>query len=164
MELRRAGPPKSWKIKKIKIIKKSPFGDFLMYNILMNKVLNKKKFSIIARARSFVHAFRGLGIILRTQHNAWVHLFFAIVAICAGFYFHISSSEWFALIISTGFVLVAEAFNTAMEIDIDLTSPDFHPYARDTKDVAAGAVLISVIVSAIIGIIIFLPKIILILK
>jgi undecaprenol kinase len=55
-------------------------------------------------------------------------------------------------------VLVAEAFNTAMEIDIDLTSPEEHPYARDTKDVAAGAVLIAVMGAVIIGLIIFVPK------
>ena len=125
----------------------------------MQKTMDKKKFSIIARARSFVHAFRGVGIILRTQHNAWVHLFFAVLVMWAGFFFHITLAEWCALVLSTGFVLVAEAFNTAIEIDIDLTSPDFHPYARDTKDVAAGAVLLSVLTSVIVGLIIFLPKI-----
>lgn len=59
------------------------------------------------------------------------------------------------LVIATGFVLTAESFNTAIEIDIDLTSPNYHPYARDTKDVAAGAVLISAITALIVGIIIF---------
>ena len=58
-----------------------------------------------------------------------------------------------------GFVIIAEAFNTAIEIDIDLTSPEYHPYARDTKDVAAAAVSLSVIMAGIIGLIIFLPKI-----
>jgi undecaprenol kinase len=58
-------------------------------------------------------------------------------------------------------VLVAESFNTAMEIDIDLTSPQYHPYARDTKDVAAGAVLLAVIGAVIVGGIIFIPKILL---
>lgn len=123
------------------------------------KNLNKKSFSIIARARSFIHAFRGIGVIIKTQHNAWVHLVFAFIAIILGFYFNISTSEWSALVLAMGFVLVAEAFNTAIEIDIDLTSPEFHPYARDTKDVAAGAVLISAITSFVIGLIIFLPKI-----
>lgn len=125
----------------------------------MEQIPEKKRFSIIARARSFTHAFRGVGIVLRTQHNAWVHLFFAILVVFVGFYFHISPAEWCALIISTGFVLVAEAFNTAFEIDIDLTSPEHHPYARDTKDVAAGAVLLSVFTSVVVGLVIFLPKI-----
>ncbi|MEI8123705.1 MAG: diacylglycerol kinase family protein [bacterium] len=77
------------------------------------------------------------------------------IAIFLGFYFGITQSEWISLIIVAGLVLVSEAFNTAIEIDIDLTSPDFHPYAKDTKDVAAGAVLISAIIAIIVGILIF---------
>ena len=127
----------------------------------MDKFLTKKNFSIIARARSFKHAFRGIGIMLRTQHNAWVHMVAAIVAIVLGFKFDISHAEWSVLVLAMGFVLASETFNTAMEIDIDLTSPEYHPYAKATKDVAAGAVLISVVVASVIGLIIFLPKIIL---
>ena len=70
-------------------------------------------------------------------------------------YFDISSTEWILLVLVGGFVLSAEAFNTAIEIDIDLTSPEYHPYARDTKDVAAGAVLVSAVTAAIVGLIIF---------
>ncbi len=54
---------------------------------------------------------------------------------------------------------MTEALNTAIEIDIDLTSPEYHPFARDTKDVAAGAVLLSVFVAVIVGLIVFLPKV-----
>jgi len=115
----------------------------------------KEKFSIIKRAKSFVHAGRGIWIFLKTTHNAWLHVFFLIVAVALGFYFHITHIEWMMLIFAAGFVLVSEAFNTALEIDMDLTSPDFHPYARDTKDVAAGAVLISSITAFLIGIFIF---------
>jgi diacylglycerol kinase len=61
------------------------------------------------------------------------------------------------LVLAAGLVLVAEAVNTAIEIDIDLTSPTYHPYARDTKDVAAGAVLTAAFAAAVIGLIIFLP-------
>lgn len=71
----------------------------------------------------------------------------------------ISHIEWMILSLAIGLVIVAEAFNTAIEIDIDLTSPQYHPYARDTKDVAAGAVLLMVMISTVIGLIIFLPKI-----
>ncbi len=125
---------------------------------MKNKMSEKKRFSIIARGRSVKHAVRGLKIILKTQHNAWVHTFFAILAVFLGFYFHISLGEWSAIILSITSVFVAEAFNTAMEIDIDLTSPNYHPYARDTKDVAAGAVLLTIIGSLVLGLIIFLPK------
>ena len=75
-----------------------------------------------------------------------------------GWWLHISEGEWAMLVLAIGMVLAAEAFNTAIEIDIDLTSPEYHPYARDTKDVAAGAVLITVIVAIVVGCIIFIPK------
>lgn len=120
---------------------------------------NKKKFSVVDRIRSTNHAWRGIGILLRTTHNAWVHIFFAFFAIFLGFKLNISSVEWAIIVLSIGLVVVAEAFNTAIEIDIDLTSPDYHPYARDTKDMASGAVLLMVCVAGIVGLIIFGPKV-----
>jgi len=119
----------------------------------------KEVFSLIKRMQSFEHAGRGIKIFLKTTHNAWIHIFIAIVVIVLGFYFEISQTEWLFLIISIGFVLVCEAFNTALEFDIDLTSPEYHPYAKYTKDVAAGAVLISAITASVIGLVIFIPKI-----
>ena len=118
----------------------------------------KKRFSVVARMKSVTHAWRGLIIFLKTTHNAWIQILLAILAVVLGFYFNISSTEWMLLILSFGLLLVAEALNTAMEIDIDLTSPTYHPYARDTKDVAAGAVLIMAVIACIISLIIFLPK------
>ncbi len=122
--------------------------------------MNKKDFSIIKRAKSLTHAVRGISIILKTQHNFWVHMLAAILAVILGVYYKIQIIEWIAIVFSIGFVFVAEAVNTAIEIDIDLTSPNYHPYAKDTKDVAAGAVLISGVISWVIGLIIFIPKII----
>ncbi len=124
----------------------------------MNNISEKKRFSIIARARSFKHALRGISVIFKTQHNAWVHAVAAGVVLFLGFYFHINEAEWGLIILSVMSVLAAEGFNTALEIDIDLTSPDEHPYARDTKDVAAGAVLLTVIGAVAVGLIIFIPK------
>lgn len=121
----------------------------------------KSKFSIIARLKSANHAWRGIGILIRTSHNAWVEIFFGLLALYLGYVLCISSMEWVVLVLAIGLVIVAEAFNTAIEVDIDLTSPDYHPYARDTKDVAAGAVLIMVIVAIIVALIIFLPKVLL---
>ena len=123
------------------------------------RLSEKKRFSIIERARSFSYAFRGIELLLRTQHNSWIQLSLAILVIFLGLFLKISQIEWMFLILSIGIVLTAEAFNTAFEFDIDLTSPTYHPYARDTKDVAAGAVLITSVIATIIGIIIFLPKI-----
>ncbi len=114
-----------------------------------------EKFSIIKRAKSFTYAGRGLWIFIKTTHNAWVHLTALAIGVAMGVYFRIAYIDWMLLAFAGGTVLMAEAFNTAIEIDIDLTSPEFHPYARDTKDVAAAAVLISAITAAIIGIGIF---------
>lgn len=119
----------------------------------------KKRFSIVARAVSFKHAIRGIGVILKTQHNAWIHIFATVVVVFLGLIFNINEAEWGLLVISMAAVLAAEGFNTALEIDIDLTSPEYHPYARDTKDVAAGAVLLTVIGAVVVGLIIFVPKI-----
>ena len=117
----------------------------------------------MSRIKSTTDAWRGIGIFLRTTHNAWVHIFFSILAVYMGFALRISSLEWVAIVFTIGFVILAETINTAIEIDIDLTSPDFHPYARDTKDVAAGAVLITVAMAGLIGLIIFGPKVLMLL-
>lgn len=118
-----------------------------------------ERFSIVARIKSATHAWRGIGILIKTTHNFWGHIFFGILAIYLGYILNISNIEWIFLIFAIGFVLVAEAFNTAFEIDIDLTSPEYHPYAKDTKDVAAGAVLLAILTALVIGMFIFLPKI-----
>lgn len=118
----------------------------------------KKAFNAMSRAKSFKHAVNGLRIFLKTTHNAWIHFSVAAVAVYLGFYFYITTTEWLILVLTIGMVIVAEAFNTALEFDMDLTSPDYHPYAKYTKDVAAGAVLIASITASIIGLIIFVPK------
>jgi len=119
------------------------------------KLDTPEEFSLIKRAKSFTYATRGIYIFIKTTHNAWVHLVILAVAIALGVFFNITNIEWMMLVLAGGFVLVAEAFNTAIEIDINLTSPDYHPYARDTKDVAAGAVLIASLTAVIIGVFIF---------
>lgn len=113
------------------------------------------KFSVVKRAKSFTHAGRGIWIFVKSTHNAWIHLIFLAVAVFLGVYFNITVVEWMVLVLAGGFVLCAEAVNTAIEIDIDLTSPEYHPYARDTKDVAAGAVLVAATTALICGCFIF---------
>lgn len=110
--------------------------------------------------KRFLNAFRGVRVFCVTSSR---HLYIIISATLAviilGFCYKVSNLEWIVLIFSIGFVVVSETFNTAIEIDIDLTSPDYHPFARDTKDVAAAAVLLSVFTATAVGLIIFLPKI-----
>ncbi|MEI7810343.1 MAG: diacylglycerol kinase family protein [bacterium] len=125
----------------------------------MEKIKDKKRFSLVARIKSSTHAWRGLGILIKTTHNAWLEILFALLAIYLGFILSITQTEWLFIVFSIGIVVISETFNTAIEIDIDLTSPEYHPYARDTKDVAAAAVFLSVLMSVVVGCIIFLPKI-----
>lgn len=110
-------------------------------------------------SKRFLNAFRGMHVFYKTSSHFYILISSTILVIFLGFYFEVSSFEWIALIFSIGFVIIAEVFNTAIEIDIDLTSPDYHPFARDTKDVAAAAVLLSVFTAVIVGLIVFLPKI-----
>lgn len=124
----------------------------------MNEILDTEhEFSFMKRAKSFVHAGRGIVVLVKTTPNVWIHTIALVAVVALGFYFHITILEWIALVFACGFVLVSEAFNTALEIDVNLTSPDYHPYARDIKDVSAGAVLISAITACIIGVLVFIP-------
>ena len=117
-------------------------------------------FSIAARVRSIRHALAGLGLMLRTQHNAWIHLAVTIVVVLAGLILGLTTESWLALILAIAIVWIAEALNTSFELLCDVASPDFHPLVKAAKDVAAGAVLLSAIAAAIVGTIVFLPRII----
>lgn len=118
----------------------------------------KKTFSYTGRLRSFRYAFRGLGVMLATQHNAWVHAFATVLAVAMGFGFGISAAEWCWVVVTAIAVWTAEALNTAFELLCDVASPDFHPIVEKSKDVAAGAVLISAIGALVVGGLIFGPR------
>ena len=109
------------------------------------------------RLKSFVYAFKGIGSLLKKEHNAWIHCTAIVVVTIAGFYYGITPTEWCIVLLCFGMVLAAEAFNTAIERLVNLVSPDFHPIAGDVKDVAAGAVLLAALAAAIVGCIIFIP-------
>ena len=119
-----------------------------------------RNFSIAARIKSIGHALDGLGLMLRTQHNAWIHLAATIAVVVAGVVLGITTEAWLVLILAIVMVWIAEALNTAFELLCDVASPDFHPLVKAAKDVAAGAVLLSAIAAAIVGTIVFLPRII----
>ena len=127
----------------------------------MDSQKEKKAWRGVGHRERFLNAFRGMRVFWLAANNLFVgvSVLAILTVVLGGFYFQISEVEWVAVIFAIGLVIVSEVFNTAIEIDIDLTSPEYHPYARDTKDVAAAAVVLSVLVSFIIGLIIFLPKI-----
>ncbi|MEK7060291.1 MAG: diacylglycerol kinase family protein [Patescibacteria group bacterium] len=107
----------------------------------------------------FLNAFRGMHVFYKTSKHFYILVLSTLAVVVLGFYLKVSNLEWIALVFSIGFVIITEVFNTAIEIDIDLTSPEYHPFARDTKDVAAAAVVLSIFTAMIVGFIVFLPKI-----
>lgn len=111
------------------------------------------------RLASFHFALAGLRFLFKTQVNSRIHLAAAGLAVGLGCWLEISSVEWAILVICIAVVVALEAMNTAIEQAIDLVSPDFHPFAGRAKDLAAGAVLWAAIAAAVVGGIVFLPKI-----
>ncbi len=107
---------------------------------------------------SFRYAFAGIGYAFRTQANLRIHIVIAIGVIIAGLWLRISATEWAIIVVTMMIVFSAELFNTASEAAIDRIGPEAHPLSKVTKDVAAGAVLISAIGAVIVGVLIFLPK------
>ncbi|MEO0581280.1 MAG: diacylglycerol kinase family protein [Bacteroidota bacterium] len=114
---------------------------------------------IRSRTKSFGYAFKGIGILFGTQVNARIHALAVVVIVALGVYLGLSMIEWAIIAICMGMVLAAEATNTAIESIVDLVSPDYHKLAGRAKDLAAGAVLLSVIFCGIAWSLIFLPKI-----
>jgi diacylglycerol kinase (ATP) len=119
------------------------------------------KFSVRSRASSFRYAFKGLVLFFTTQPNALIHAVAAVIAVTLGFLFDITAWEWGLVIIAIGLVLASEAFNTSIEFLTDLVSPGYNEKAGKVKDLAAAAVLISAIIAAALGCIVFLPRILL---
>ncbi len=120
---------------------------------LKNLKLDKKRLS-----NSFKYAFSGIVQAYIGEQNLKIHTVIAILVIIFGFILKITYVEWLICLILIGLVLMAEFFNTSIEYLVDLVSPDIHPLAKATKDTASAGVLMMAIISAIIGLIIFVPK------
>lgn len=106
---------------------------------------------------SFRFAFVGLWYALRTQRNTRVHLAIAAVVVVLGLCLNLSYVQWAVLTLTIGFVLVSEMLNTVAETLVDLISPGYHPLAKVVKDVTAGAVLLTAIVSVVVGLLVLGP-------
>ncbi len=106
---------------------------------------------------SFKHAGAGLLYAVRTQRNFRVHLVAMMLTIGVGMWVGLSHQAWAILMLTIGTVLVAEMINTALEALVDLASPEYHPLAKNVKDLAAGSVLLWAIVAVIIGFVILGP-------
>lgn len=118
----------------------------------------EKDFKSYSVKKNFFNAVDGIIYCLKTQRNMPIILGAAALALFFSWFFAVSLTELFFVLTAIFMVLVAEVANTAVEKVVDLITEEYHPLAGLAKDVAAGAVLIAVIYSVIIGLIIFIPK------
>ncbi len=112
---------------------------------------------LYSRIRSFGHAFRGWWHVVRTQRNAWIHVFVTVVIVALSFWLRIGLRDWAVIVLTTAVVFITEFLNTAVEVVVDLASPQQHPLAKVAKDVGAGAVLIAAIGAVLVGLLILGP-------
>ncbi|WP_241558793.1 diacylglycerol kinase family protein [Oceanobacillus halophilus] len=106
----------------------------------------------------FSYAWKGLRDIYKNELNFRIHLVAALLVVIVSIFLPLSALEWVLIIFAIGFVLVVEIINSIIERMMDYLKPEYHPTVRFIKDAAAGAVLVTAIVAVLIGIIIFLPK------
>ena len=109
--------------------------------------------------KSVGYAWRGLKTCIAGEPNFKIHISCSILVLIAGFIFKISIPEWYVILLCIGLVLSMEMLNTAIEKLCDVVHREYHPGIRATKDIAAGAVLVSAIIAAVCGAIIFIPEI-----
>lgn len=117
-----------------------------------------RTFSLAERVASFGYAFRGLAELVATQHNAWIHAAATLVVCALATSFGISAAEWLAVVLAVSSVWTAEAMNTAFETLCDAAVPERHPLVQRAKDVAAGGVLLSATGATAVGLIVFAPR------
>jgi diacylglycerol kinase (ATP) len=125
------------------------------------KLLNtmeQKIFSARSRLSSFEFAFKGIFKFFQQEPNAWIHLVASIIVFIAAGFFEVSNNELISLVVVTGFVWVAEIFNTVVERIMDFISIKKNPGIEFIKDLAAGGVLVSAITAIVTGVIVFVPK------
>ena len=124
----------------------------------------KKVLSIKRLRKSFGYAFKGIDDVIKHEPNMKIHVVVAILVVIMAFILKVSIIEWIILVLLIGAVLAAETINTTIENLVDMYTKEYDEKAKIVKDTAAGTVLIFAITSAIIGLIIFVPKIICLLE
>lgn len=138
----------------------SRLADQALQKTIQDPTQYRRRFTLSGRLKSFDYALRGVLLMLKSQHNAWLHAVATLLVVLVGrLVCHLSSGEWCALVLAIMAVWTAEALNTALEFLADVASPEFHPLVEKAKDVAAGAVLISATGSVVIALLVFGPYI-----
>ena len=119
----------------------------------------KYKKEIKSLGNSFKYAFQGIWSSFKSERNMKIHVFMMIFVILCGIFMNINLGEWITCLILFALVIGAELFNTAIEAVVDMISLEKSPQAKLAKDISAGAVLVFAMASALIGLLIFIPKI-----
>ena len=120
----------------------------------------KKQKGIKKFINSFQYPIKGLRYAYKNEQNLAVDVGIALLVLIFGFLFKINKYEWAILMLTIGLVISCELVNTAIEAVVDLVTEEYHPLAKVAKDTSAAAVLIFAIIAVIVGLIIFLPKVI----
>ncbi len=115
---------------------------------------------IRSRLTSFKNAIVGWWHVIRTQKNAWIHAIATVMVILFSLWLRIEMRDWGVLILTIAMVWTAEFLNTALEIVVDLASPNLHPLAKVGKDVGAAAVMIAALSAVIIGLLLLGPPLV----
>lgn len=114
---------------------------------------------VSGRLKSIRYAFLGAWTLIRTEHSIMVQLGIGILTTITGFVFQINATEWIFQILAIGMVMSMEGLNTAVEKIADFIHPQYHEKIGFIKDIAAGAVFFAAIAAVIVGLIIYIPKI-----
>ncbi|MDP4170020.1 MAG: diacylglycerol kinase family protein [Bacillota bacterium] len=114
----------------------------------------------ISLIQSFSYALSGIISVIKAERNMRIHLSATVAVTIMAFYFSISSFEWLCLLLAIGGMLSLELVNSSIERVVDLVTEDYHPLAKQAKDMAAGAVFLFAIITVVMGAMIFLPKIV----
>ena len=117
-------------------------------------------FSLRARAQSFSDAGRGIALLLANEPNARLHALATIAAVALGFWLGLSAGEWCWIVVAVALVWVAEGLNSAVEALADAVHPERDARVGRAKDLAAGAVLVAAVASAVIGALVFGPRLV----
>ncbi len=120
----------------------------------MNLALKDKK-SIVG----FRFAWAGLKTVVKKESNFQLHLTATAIVVALGVFFKLSLIEWAVILLTIGLVLITEMINSVIERIMDFIQPDYDERVKEIKDIAAGVVLVTAIISVVIGILIFGPKI-----
>lgn len=120
----------------------------------------RKKYTFKRFLKSFGYALCGIMSALKTEPNLLIEVFMGTLAIILGIVLKFTTIEYCIVILTIGLVIKTELLNTAIEYTVDMAMPEVHPLAKSAKDIAAGSVLFSVVCAIMVGLILYLPKII----